>query len=387
MLSDSVRNLTIAFGLRAFAANIVGVFLPLLMLERGASLRDICQFYIAYALVKLAIEYPSFVSIERRSLRFGAGLALAATVGYLLLLYRYVDSGSVWAIALAPAAQAVMNSCLWNTQHIYLSRALGGQRLARDMARVNVVLRVATLAGPPVGGAVAALMGQHSLVLTAAVLSLAAIVPVWSIPSLSGPPPSKGAGWRPELLRDLLANLSFNAHSAFAYFLWPMYLAVVVGTFAGIGVLSAVIDIISLVLMLAAGKRSDRGATHRVLIEGTIAAMAGYVARIFATTSLGIALIGGGANAALLYQLVPWESTYYDHARRLGSRYILWMEFAGDIGYLLVWSALYALTYVTAAPHEFFLGSFLLATVCCAGCLFINRRHAFDDMSPQVAES
>ncbi len=374
----------IAFGLRAFATSLVNVFLPLLMLQRGAGLRQICLFYIAYSAVKLAIEYLSFISIERRSLAFGVTATLAATVLYLILLDAYIGGAGGWAIALAPAAQAVMNSYLWNTQHIYLSRAISAPRLARDMAKLNVITRVVTLMGPPVGGALAEFAGQRVLILVAISMSLFAVFPVWSIRSLPRTRSRERLEWRAPLYRDLVANLAFNAHSTFSFFLWPLYLAITIGKFAGIGIVTAVIDIISMALMLVAGRRSDKGATHRVLLEGTVGTMFGYVIRIFATTPLGIALIGGVATTAILYQLVPWTSTYYEHARRLGARYILWMELAGDLGYLLVWTVLTLATYATSSSHTFFVGAFLLAAACCTGCLLINRRRPSLDEGPYL---
>jgi MFS family permease len=382
--TTNLRSLTIAFGLRAFATSLVNVFLPLLMLQRGASLRQICLFYIAYSAVKLVIEYPSFISIERHSMAFGVSATLVATVGYLLLLSAYIEGAGRWAILLAPAAQAVMNAYLWNTQHIYLSRTISAPRLARDMARLSVITQMATLTGPPVGGALAELAGQRVLVLTAILVSLVAVLPAWSIHSLPQAHTIERLRLRPILFRDLLANLAFNAQSNFNFFLWPLYLAIVIGQFAGIGIVTAAIDVISLALMLVAGRRSDKGSTHRVLVEGALGSMAGYAMRIFATTTWGIALIGGVSNTAMLYQNVPWTSTYYEHARRLGSRYILWMEFAGDLGYLLVWIVLAAATYTASSSHTFFTEAFLFAAVCCLGCLLINRRRSSDDEYPSL---
>lgn len=374
-----LRNLTITFGFRAFAISIVNVFLPLLMLQRGAGIRQICLFYIAYSVVKLVIEYPTFMSIERRSLVFGVSVTLAATALYLILLFAYIDGAHGWAIALAPAALALVNSYLWNTEHIYLSRAISAPRLARDMARLNVVIRLAMLIGPPVGGAIAAFAGQRILLLAAISISLLAAVPAWRIGSLPRAHVIEKLRWHRSLTRDLLANFAFNAHNTFNFYLWPLYLATVIGRFGGIGIVSAVIDVVSLMLILVAGRRSDKGATHRVLFEGIVATMIGYSLRIFATTPLSIALIGGFANAAILYQMVPWTTTYYGHARRLGARYILWMEFAGDLGWLMVWTLLLLFTYVTSSSRTFFIGAVVLAVAGCAGSLLINRRPQVDD--------
>lgn len=379
-----IRNLTITFGLRAFATSLVNVYLPLLLLQRGAGIRQICLFYIAYSVVKLVIEYPTFTSIERHSLAFGVSATLAATVVYLVLLFAYVDGAHGWAIALAPAALALVNSYLWNTEHIYLSRAISAPRLARDMARLTVVIRSAMFVGPPIGGALAALAGQRVLLLVAVAMSLLAIVPVWRIGSLPRSHSSERLKWSRALSRDLLANLAFNAHNTINFFVWPLYLATVIGEFAGIGIVSAVIDVVSLMLIFFAGRRSDNGATHRVLFEGVLATMIGYSVRLFATTPTSIALLGGFANAAILYQMVPWTTTYYSHARQLGAKYILWMEFAGDLGWLMVWTTLLTITYTTSSNQTFFVGTVFLALAGCAGSLLMNRRPAPDGEQDDV---
>jgi hypothetical protein len=357
---------------------MVNVFLPLLLLERGAELWHICLFYIGYALCKLVINYPSIVLVERRHPGFGLGVALLASAVYLILLEAYVSGAGDWLIVLAPAALAWMNAFLWNSQHIHISRALDVARRGRDMALLNTFTHLAILAAPLIGGILITLVGQQALLYAAIGIIVVAAFPARSARHLPRfPTPSLG-GSRPAPARDLLANLSFNAHNMVHFLVWPVYLAVVIGEFAAIGLLTAAAEAVGLMLLMVAGKRGDRGATRRVLVEGTAATMVLHLARLAAITPVAITLIGGAVTAAIGYQQIPWVSTYYAHARRRGAGYVLWMEMAGDIGYVLAWSALLITALVWATPQAFFITAFLLAAFFTLGCLLIDKEHKGD---------
>ncbi len=379
VLSAPLRGLAMALVLRNLALGLVNVFLPLLLLERGAQLWHICLFYIGYALCKLLINYPSIVLVERRHPGFGLGVALLASAVYLMLLEAYVSGAGDWLIVLAPAALAWMNAFLWNSQHIHISRALDVARRGRDMALLNTFTHLALLAAPLIGGILIALVGQQALLYAAIGIIVVAAFPARSARHLPRfPVPSLGDR-RPAPTRDLLANLSFNAHNMVHFLVWPVYLAVVIGEFATIGILTAAAEAVGLMLLMVAGKRGDRGATRRVLVEGTAATTVLHIARLAAvTTPAAIVLIGGAAAAAIGYQQIPWVSTYYAHARRRGAGYVLWMEMAGDIGYVLAWSALLVIALVSATPQAFFAMAFLLAAFFTLGCLLLGKEHKED---------
>ncbi|HZE39692.1 MAG TPA: hypothetical protein VE172_12865, partial [Stackebrandtia sp.] len=92
--------------------------------------------------------------------------------------------------------------------------------------------------------------------------------------------------------RYLAANFAYNAGILVHFFVWPIYLAVVFGDFTAIGVIAAITEGIGLVLLLGAGRRGDRGAVRRVLLEGTIATALSHLARLFAGTPLTITVVG-----------------------------------------------------------------------------------------------
>ncbi|ADD42965.1 MFS transporter [Stackebrandtia nassauensis] len=368
-----LRGLTIALALRSFALALVNVFLPLLMLEQGAALWQVCAFYVVYSAAKMAINYPSVILIERWPPWLGLAVALASSAVYLLLLNTYI-SGAAWAIWCAPAALAGMNAFLWNSQHIHISRALQDTRRGRDMAVINVVIHVATLAAPPIGAALVAFGGRSTLLFAALTVIALAILPARAAHRLPRRPSDEDGPSRPAPFRDLVANFAYNTSILVHFLLWPVYLAVVFGDFTTIGLITAVTEGVGLLLLLVAGRRGDRGATWRVLLEGTIATALAHLARLLAGTPLSITVVGAVSRAAIDYQQIPWVTTYYSHVKQRGSRYVLWMEGAGDLANLLIWLALLVAAILTQHATVFFGIAFVLAAVATIATLLISRQ-------------
>ncbi len=83
LLHRDLVNITIANTLRHFGGALVEVFVPLLLIQHGLSITDVCLFYLLYAVTKLIINYPAMRFINRLGASGGLIAARLAYVGYL----------------------------------------------------------------------------------------------------------------------------------------------------------------------------------------------------------------------------------------------------------------------------------------------------------------
>lgn len=65
---------------------------------------------------------------------------------------------------------AVQNSFMWNSQHLFISRAMNMERKSRDLATIESLIRITDIATPLIGGMIAFLFGQVWLTAIATIM-------------------------------------------------------------------------------------------------------------------------------------------------------------------------------------------------------------------------
>lgn len=349
---------------------LIEIFVPLLLMRNGFELWHVCLFYVGYAFAKLLVNYPSILLINARGAGVGLTFSYASLGAYLLVLTLYVSDIAAWLIYTAPVFLALTNAFLWNSNHLFISRAMDARRKSRDLAMMDSLRRVTDIATPMIGGFIAAWAGQGWLTVVAMFVVLLAIIPVRHIDKLAGGHQRVEKveyNLRHAPRRDLIANFAFNVHVMIGNMLWPIYLAVMLPKFESIGTITTIAAIVTFVFLFSAGKRGDQGKNHRVLLEATALSSAGHLLRFFATTPFSITAITAFYRTALSYQVIPWTSLYYAHTRKRGINYIMSMEIVGDISYVIVWSLLGIVAYATQGMQFFnlaFIGAALIAWLC-----------------------
>lgn len=172
--------------------------------------------------------------------------------------------------------------------------------------------------------------------------------------------------------RDGIANGCFGSEEAISTTLWPMYLAVVLGTYSEIGAVTALSVLGTIIAVWLAGHYGDRGRNRSVLTQG-IAGMS--IVNVFrlTTTALGpITLLGIAYRVTQGYALNGLNSTYYSHAKDQGLQYIVSIELASDVGYLATWAVLFATIALSESNATLFMSGFAIAAVVVWGTLLFT---------------
>jgi hypothetical protein len=366
-----------AVAIQSGAMNMVAVFVPLLLLKRGAGFSEVCLFFIAYTAVKFALDMPVAKWIIRSGARpvLMTGFVLSGL--HMVLLHLFVINGSTWASYGSALALAGGNTCVWTSQHLHVSRVLDLARKGKDLALMDAMMRVANLLAPAVGGLLAVFGGDGLLLGVATGLTVLSVAPAWSVDKQVLNTPGGGA---PRALapahvpwRDLGANLAFNAHNAVNLSLWPLYLAVAFRGFGEVGAITTFAGLVSFVVVMFAGGRTDKGGGRRVLAEGSVLCMLFHLARPLVGDPLTTTLVTAGSRTAASYQRIAWTGIYYTHAQRSGTGYVVRMEMGGDVGGLLIWLMLLAAWALSGREDLALSVTFLFAAIG-ALCVLVVRK-------------
>jgi hypothetical protein len=108
------------------------------------------------------------------------------------------------------------------------------------------------------------------------------------------------------------------------------------------------------------------------LVQGAAVSSSIHFLRLFATNVPTIALVSAGYRASLAYLQNGWVSNYYAHAKTKGISYVMSMEIACDVAYVVLWSLLFVISLV-ADMKVMFSAAFIVAAIAAWGCLLITK--------------
>ncbi len=349
VLHKNLVNITTANTLSNFGGALIEVFVPILLIKQGLTLVDVAAFYLAYSVIKLIVNYQATRLTNRFGARPSLVIARLAYIMYLLCLIVITSGGPIDLVWPMAGLLAFTNAFQLSAQHIHLSRVIDMKHKGQDIARIEAINMIA-MSIAPAFTAVLALVFSVSWPLYMAIGFI--LLSMYWLRSIDE---EAGGYRRGERLkyslsyapkRDLVANFAHNFHSAIGGLVWPMYLALVLPHIQSIGIVTTVGSFVAVIFLLFIGNRNDNIGTHRVLGEGSVATFCAHLLRLIPASVLTISVVNVVWQLASRYQQNPWTSTYYAHTREKGIGYILSMEIANDLAYVVLFVSVLVALYV-----------------------------------------
>lgn len=369
-----------ALNIYRMVTNIIGVFIPFIIITSGGKLWVIGLFYLLYACVKLCLNYWCLRLVQLRGAHFGLGIGFAFSGLQMIGILGYSHYHSIALLIFAAISFAVTNAFLWNSQHYFISKYMDNSSKSSSIASIEVYGRITDILGPIMGGVLGTLLGAQWLLITALLCLTLTIIPLRKmrkLPALREANKAFAYNLRGAPVRDLIANFSFNIETLIGKMVWPIYLAVALHAYRSIGSVATLAATASIITTLIAGRRGDNGKDRSVLKQGIIVSSIIDVARLAATATSLITIVSTLYEASLAYFSNAWTSTYYHHAHSRGPQYIASMEIACDLAYVFFWTLFFVLTVSINSTKLLFNIVFLIAAIAAWGCLFITRQNAY----------
>lgn len=376
VLDHDIRSITLALLFNGFAHGLVSVFIPFIIISHQGSLLDVTRFFSIYALTKLCLNYPAMVLIQRCSASFGLYVGFISGALELVAISLYTTTHDSLFLSTGAISLALANGFGWNAQHLYFSRALKDGSRGNDLASIDILGNLLGILSPIIAGTIASMFGSSVLLGLAVAIIVSTLLPLRKMYAYekSHPLPKEPLQYSlngaPK--RDLFANFFYNIETAVGQMAWPLYLAIFIGGYHAIGFITTIGTIASLLVVRYAGRRGDKGRNRSTLRQGCTISACAHALRIFATSPLSISAVATLYQCSLRYMSNAWTSIYYYHAQKRGVKYIVSMEIACDIAYVLVWIPFY----LVASEDQITLGFdmlFIMASVAAFGPLLITK--------------
>jgi len=324
----------------ASGVSLVAIFIPIFLLKTGYSIHNVFIYLLLQQAFAAIIQYPVarlFKYVRPHYLLIIGNLWYAVLFGLLLTLQSHH-----WPLASLALAWALTRTIYWAAFHYCFSRARAHKHPARQIAGINALIMLTTTAAPAIGGVAATAFGISYVYGAAILLLLASALPILN--REDGPDKTAihipwQAIW--DMRRDALAN-AFNGTVLMAELnIWPIFVFLLVSSYAGIGLLSSVIAASSIAVTLYVGRRQEAKGEGHYIKRGIAAYSLTSLGRAIAENTVqvfGLNLMGGVGRS--LY-VTPYMNRYYSNSDgedpfRLG--YITVMEASFSLG-----SVIYAL--------------------------------------------
>jgi len=315
------RLLTLHFGLYQFSCAMAGGFAGAYLLQQGLSLPQALASFAALLAVRFVLRCLSLVLVRRVGVRGAmiAGAAVLATQFWPLIHAR----DPLW-LALWLFIVALGESLYWPCYHSAVAVTGAPDSRGRELGLRNAIGAMAGITGPLVGGVLLQRFGPAVDFGLAAGITLAAIPPLLLMaPLKAGEIPSLREALRTVDRRSLKAFAADGYISGGLMLAWPMALFVSLGSqYESLGVANALASLVGAGVGLVAGRVIDAGRRDRALVWVSLALVASFAFRAFASWSPLAAHISNATGAAVIgvYTTVLM-SLIYDRAKGSGAAY------------------------------------------------------------------
>lgn len=345
------------------AISLAMIFVPIYLYNIKFSFTEILVYILLQQVFSILLQYP--VSKSFRLINPHHLLAIGALFYALFFSLLGTIETYHWPLMLLAFVWALNRTAYWTAFHYIFSLARRPTQAGRQIAGLTALTMIATTVAPAVGGIVATVFGIGYIYIAAILLLLISVIPVLK-KEITIPKTTFNLSWKETCLmrRDAYANLCNGMVVIGEVNIWALLVFVLVGTYAGVGVLSSVIAIASIAISVYVGRREETRGEKRYIKQGLAFYSITSLGRAMAQNSLqifGLNLLGGIGRSLFV---TPFMNRYYtssDGDSRLG--YTTIMEGAFSVGSAIYVASLLGLSLVLPMKEVLTIGVGIIAII------------------------
>lgn len=336
----------LSFAIRSFALSIVGIFIPLYILNVFGDFMFVLYYFGILSAFAVLLAIPLGWVVTKIGLRRATFLgSIFLAVQLFLLIEAQVGFSFVF---LASVFSAVKLLLFWLPYHTIFVKDGSSDHYGREVSVSGVLAGLTAAAGPLVGGLLIMVYGFSAIFYTAIVLVLMSSIPLFFMPHhphYSQPP------WK-EILSELFDRSFGRTFLAFwgarsvnlvAAVVWPVFLLEVVkGSYESVGVITSAVLLISVSILVLVGVVVDKFGKRRVLKYGAFINGVIWISKAFIQTPFQAFTTDSLQKLFAGLQGIPFMALTYVKAR--GKRsffgFLIQREIALHLGGVLTLAAI-----------------------------------------------
>ena len=358
---SSLRAIFAAVSIKMFGLSIFSVFIPIYLYTLNYSFRMVLSFFLMDHLFRVFITPIVGWLISKMGPVFG--LTISAGVNVIMLLLLYTLPAHSWPLVIIASASAIAASLHFLSYYVDFAVSQKAGKTGREVGNLSQMLIVVTSVGPLIGGLIGTYYGTAWLLATTIALVILSMVPLINAhhPHVSHNFDLRKIPWR-AMTPDLISAGGKSWDNRTANVIWPFTVFLLVGTYAKVGLLTAISFLTVFVVARLVTLRADRQGTQ-LLATGSYASAGVHIVRIVAQTFASVVFVNLVAGIFNWVGQIPWQAQMYKNA--LATRpieYLTAFTMIGDISGVFFWALLLGSTFLVSMNQTIIL-AFVLGAV------------------------
>ncbi len=265
---SQLGELYVSTSMSSLAKSLVGIFIPVYLYRYGYTVADIAAFYTVVFGARIIVDNVVGWLVGEYGPKH---LMILGNMFLVLNLYILATLDSHhWSLLLIALTQVFSTSPFFVAYHVAFSKIHSSASGGRQIGNMFKLIKMASAAGPIIGGLAASVFGLSSVLYVSMAIVVLSVAPL-----LLSPEPvrahqhiyTRNFPWR--MIRfDVLSNVGLAADQLVSMVVWPLFIAIYIFTdkvYLGVGVVTSVGLVVSVLLISLYGRMIDSGKGARLL--------------------------------------------------------------------------------------------------------------------------
>lgn len=284
-LNSDFWNLELSVWLHTLARSLISIFIPILMLQLGYSLKIVLIYYLILHVVDVPLNFIA----RRLIIKFGARaviiIATLISILYFTLFYNLGSNKLIIFFALA-FVDAFYDAFYWvSHMYIFMESSDKPDQASKNTGILSSVKSFAGMLGPVFGTIILLFTNQKILIICSIFIFLISIFPLFKIRHIKDKPINKNvsiSAFFKDLRekRDYLSVMLYSINSTAEHILWPIFIFTVFGTIKSIGIIAVIVSLGNIIFMYLTGIINKKKQKNLILF-GSLAIILIWVLRLF----------------------------------------------------------------------------------------------------------
>jgi hypothetical protein len=355
----------------AAGVGVISIFTSIYLLKNGFSFSAVIGFLFMQQLFSTAMFRPAAELLQLRP----PNQALASGSLFFMIFLGMLSTINIyhWPLWLIALVWSLNRTTYWTAFHYLFSLSRAHVHGGRQIAKLAALITVGGTVAPAIGGIIATAFGITYSYMLAVGLLFVAIAPL--LFDKTGPERASLSFSRVDIRNmrsDLIAQLMNGAACMADQNIWPIFIFLLVSSYAGIGTLSTAIAVASVVVTIYVGRKQEQKGERTYIKRGMATSSMANIGRVLAHNGSQIFSVNLLTGIGRALYVTPYMNRYYHNAdgeHRLG--YVVAMEIAFSLGGSAHMLLLLGLSLFLSAKIVLSIG-FSIAAVCILGLRLIR---------------
>jgi len=322
-----LNELYASIAIKSFALSLIGIFIPIFLIQSGYSLSSVLLFFTVVA----GMHALACVPAAKLSARFGFKHSILFSIPLLILALAglFVLDLASWVFYLTAVIFGVSNGLFWIGFHTDFAKFSKKKTRGSEVGFSRLISLLFSASGPIIGGLILTFAGFKILFVFSSVLLFASTIPLFFSKDIHSPLKfSFGGIFKDRKLRDVLGFVGFGIEMGATYVIWPVFIffAILGEKYTSLGAISSLSLVFSVIFLFMIGRFSDNHRRLVLRIGASLNAIIWFL-KSFVATVFQVLIADIFQGATQTSKDVSFNALSYDKANKEKiSRYIVFRE-------------------------------------------------------------